>query len=525
MKRFLSITLCVMMAASLFAVNVSAAIPTTYDTVSGGSDEIVYINQDYSNTATTADFTTMQYDGSIDATGGVLTMTAAYKTGTSAATISTTDIQSGSFVFEFDFQRNGEVAADYRLLVTFMRAANKADSTLQKYGVVIPVGTGKITKGTWYTYRLTVNEANSSDLANLVKVEYKAKDASAWTTIGHYGGWTLAAQETYKCRVVTGSNAISWGLTGGLWTGTFLGVQADPYAVTAFDSDTMDARNENFVFDNIKAYVPAVSGTVTSVNLPINTGIALTDLAETTKTTSGGTEYYFQSINWASEPGSIVATFDAKMTAGNGPLSMSVAGKEKKSAMTTIAPGTTGKWYSFKIVYDNTGSRNAATAIYRKAEDESSWTLLEKLADKAAVSDGQWCVGYNGSGSENLVRWYLYAKLTDTNATSNCESGTSWTVKNLQITDGSAFTGKAAVSGENLTVELNAELCSAADVIVAVYDGDKLANVNYAPVAITGNTATVTVPYEAGNTVKLYAWDALATGVPVLSTPITVNVN
>ena len=367
-----------------------------------------------------------------------------------------------------------------------------------------------------------------------MKVERKLATENNWTTLNH---------NTYNhfvdnvCRIY-GSGATAWNNTNEV----NIGVKADPYGqgleVKGYTYDdatsawvqgstviaSEDGTTADFQFDNIKAYVPAVAGEEVDP-LPINQGVVYTDLTEKSATSAGTTvNHYSKSIGWAAEPTKIVTTFDAVCTVAGGPLSFSTAGKAASSAMTTIAPGTIGQWYNYKIVYSSNGSAVTADAVYRKAEGTNNWTLLTKGADKSAVTDGQWCVGYNSSGSVGFVRWYMYGAMTGSNANSNCEAGTSWTVKNIQISDGNAVTGKATVDGSNLVVELNTALYSAADVIVATYNGSTLANVSYAPVAITGNTATVTVPYVAGNTVKLYAWDALATGVPVLSAPITFNV-
>ncbi len=565
MKRFLSITLCVMMIASLFAVNVSAAIPTTYEVLEGAEDEIIYFNQDFSD-ATKTDFTERQYEGAISVDeAGVMHMTGGYKTGASMSTTATTAIGSGEYVFEFDFMRNDDLQADYQIFVTFQRAANASSSNanLKKYGVIIPVRTtGMVTvedvnyedstnadvdieAKKWYNFRITVSESafveaggteDKTDLVELMTVERKLATESDWTELTYTtGGNNFPANQ---CRIY-GSNATAWQNTNEV----NLGVKADAYGQKlevkgyTFDEATStyvegstviaseDGTKADFQFDNIKCYVPAVAGEEVEYPLPINQGVVYTDLTEKSATSAGTTvNHYSKTIGWAAEPTKIVTTFDAVCTVAGGPLSFSTAGLVAKSAMATIAPGTIGQWYNYKIVYSSNGTAVTADAVYRKAEGTNNWTLLTKGADKSAVTDGQWCVGYNSSSSLNAVRWYMYGGETGANATSNCTAGTSWTVKNIQVTDGSAFTGKATAANGNLTVALNTELWSAADVIVAVYDGTKLANVSYAPVAITGNTATVTVPYATGNTVKLYAWDGIGTGVPVLAEPMTINV-
>ncbi len=566
MKRFLSITLCVMMVASLFAVNVSAAIPTTSSVTVGGVDEIVYFTQDYSD-ATKTDFTLRNYDGVVSVEDGVIHMTGREEASQFADTYGTSAIDSGSYVYEFDFMRNDDLTADYVVKVTFNRAANASNAALVRYGVVIPVRTVgmyedengvrwedateasvDIEAKKWYNFRITVdeskfvNDTSTYHKNGWVKVERKLSTENAWTALGYSTGNNFPASTV---RVY--GNAIDNGNVSNVQENSvaILGVDKCPnaqgitatgyvydeaqgtYVTDSTKTYAEDGTTVDFQFDNIKCYVPAVPGEVVTRDLPIKQGVVLTRETEVEKASVGSTIYDSVKINWPSEPSKVVTTFDAVCTVAGGPLSFATAGLNVGSAMTTIAPGTIGQWYNFKIIYSSTGvSASALTvdAVYRKAEGSSEWTLLTKAPDSITVDGYDWWQGYNGSSSYNNIRWYLYGGFTKpAQVSSNCAAGTTWKVKNLQVSDGNAVTGTATVADGNLTLALNTELWSAADVIVATYNGDKLANVSYAPVAITGNTANITVPYTAGNTVKLYAWDALATGVPVLAAPMTIT--
>ncbi len=568
MKRFLSITLCVMMVASLFAVNVSAAIPTTYTVVEGASDEIVYFTQDYSD-ATKTDFTLKNYEGVVSVEDGVIHMTGRVENSQFADTYGTSDINSGNYVYEFDFMRNDDLKADYIVRVIFNRAANASNANLLRYGVVIPVRTvGMYTDENgvqwedateavvdieakkWYNFRITVDESKfvndtSTYLKNgWVKVERKLSTETNWTTLGYstgnnfpastvrvYGnaidnGNVSNAQENSVAILGVNTCPNAQGITA---TGYVYDEAQGKYVADSTKTYAEDGTTVDFQFDNIKCYVPEVPGEEVTRDLPIKQGVVATDANETTKVTgaTSGSEsgYYTLNYTWSEEPEKYVVTFDAVTAVAGGPLSFCAGGKVKAGPMVTIKPASIGKWYSYKIVYDTSGDSAEATveAVYRKAEDESSWTLLSGTSSRTEVDGYDWFNGYNGSTTTNRIRWYVYGTLTGSNVNSNCEPGTTWKVKNIQVTDGNAVTGTATVADGNLTLALNTELWSAADVIVATYNGDKLANVSYAPVAITGNTANITVPYTAGNTVKLYAWDALATGVPVLAAPMTIT--
>ena len=61
---------------------------------------------------------------------------------------------------------------------------------------------------------------------------------------------------------------------------------------------------------------------------------------------------------------------------------------------------------------------------------------------------------------------------------------------------------------------------------VAVYNSNnQLVDIAYAATPAQGEgVIEANVDYATGNTVKLYVWDGIATGVPVLSNPIPITV-
>ena len=89
---------------------------------------------------------------------------------------------------------------------------------------------------------------------------------------------------------------------------------------------------------------------------------------------------------------------------------------------------------------------------------------------------------------------------------------------NLQVFDKAAYSGTVTSDEASVTAELNvATATNGSTAIVAVYDGTKLVDVNYANVSSVGGKVRVkcdTAP--ADKTVKLYIWDGLGTAKPLL---------
>ncbi len=585
MKKVLSIMLATMMVVSLFAINASAAIPATHEVLEGYVPETNLFVQDFSDVENKTDFTERQYEGSVSVSeDGVLHMTGGYRTGVSMSTTSTTPITTGEYTFEFDFMRNDDLTADYWLFVTFQRAAN-AESTnenLKKYGVVIPVRTtGMVTvEGVnyeditnpdvdiephkWYTYRLTISESafvaaggaqEKAQLLKLMTVQRKLKNDTEWTTLNYTtGGNNFNAS---SCRIY-GVGATAWNNTNEV----NIGVTRDSYGQQlevkgyTWDETTQkyvegteiisseDGRNADFQFDNIRVYKPGEPGEMVTKDLPINKGVVFTSLDKTTLEMVGkdveikdaegnvtGTEkqpsttYGTKVINWTYEPTSFVATFDAMNEVAGGPLSISFAGKEVGSAMCTIRPTEAGKWYSYKLLFIRNGVNESISKVYRKAEDETEWTQLTYTGNKNDAEGNDVWMGYNGSSSYNNIRFYLYAGQTNENRYSNCELGTKWSIRNIQVTDSYAMTGVATVDDGNLTIDLNTVVADAAAMIAAVYDGDRLVSAQAVDVAAFANDAEIVVPYAAtiaNPAVKIFVLDGMGTMVP-MDVPVVIT--
>ena len=108
---------------------------------------------------------------------------------------------------------------------------------------------------------------------------------------------------------------------------------------------------------------------------------------------------------------------------------------------------------------------------------------------------------------------------------------TVWEVRNFQVIDasnGGAVTGKATAKADG-TADVKLFYTAkpgATTPIVAVYNSNnQLVDIAYAATPAQGEgVIEANVDYATGNTVKLYVWDGIATGVPVLSNPIPITV-
>ena len=572
MKKILSGMLATVMTAGVFAMNAGAAIPTSYEKLEGYVPERVLYLQDFSDIEKNADYTDRNYDGIREVReDGVLHMFGSYRTGVTSDTYATTPITESKFVYEFDFMRNDDFSTDVQLFVTFQKAAN-ADSenlNLKRYGVIIPVRTvGMVTVDgvnyedninpevdiephKWYKFRLTIDEdafvaaggtEDNGPLKALMKVERKAEDETEWTALKHS---TFSHFKSGECRIYgasatthKGTNEVIFGIKSDQY-----GESCEVYGYT-WDEETQtyvkgetviqydDFTKADFQVDNIKMYVPGEEGKVVTKDYPVNKGVVFTDFVGRDITMVGkepeikdetgnvigkgdlapATIYDKRKINWAYEPTAFVAIFDAMNEVVGGPFSIAFAGLNANSKMMTIAPTETGKWYSYKALYTCDGVNTDVTALYRKAADETEWTLLEKGAD------AEWWNGYNSSGSKNEIRFYLYGGLTGGNAASNCELGTKWNLKNIQITDNYAMTGTATVDGDELTIALNTVVADAAAMVAAVYDGDRMVSSKAVDVAALADEAEIVVPYDSSienPAVKIFILDGMGTMIPM----------
>lgn len=428
MKKVLSVMLAAMMLASLFAVNAGAmVIEPTYKVIEGAHDEIVYIEQDFSDAEKT-DFTLRNYDGNANVgEDGVLHLSANKAHSQYADAYSTTAVDSGEFVMEFDFMRNDDLKADYGIRVIFNRAAN-ADSenpSLVKYGIFIPVRTFgmyvdengvryedatnpavDIEAKKWYTYRITVSESafiaaggngeEKNHLVKLIKAERKEKDGTVWTELPYTttGNNFLANTSRAYGLKICGDNVINAQDGSEVILVTDVcpnaqGVKANGYV---WDEATQkyvenkeiqyveDGTLTDFQVDNIKIYSPANEGTEVVKNYPLVKGtVNLTKAEEVTLGAYAGGNAnpvgvaFTNKLDALTEVGQkrfIEYIFDAINTVKGMPICIHVSGGNTAYGFDIMSRDEmVGKWYTYKVTavesikLDNKGNPTQSVGI------------------------------------------------------------------------------------------------------------------------------------------------------------------
>ncbi len=212
--------------------------------------------------------------------------------------------------------------------------------------------------------------------------------------------------------------------------------------------------------------------------------------------------------------------------------------------------GILNKWYSYKVVCKGTPYAIGAytfTVYRRERGSDGAWTELSgaSFAGKDISETGTMDYGWAStmSGAEQWInsiqigsdrRGLLDAYTTvDANSSNNPADATEdqtnhengvWYIDNVMITEAAAITGDVSVADSKVTAALNLSTTAASTPILAVYDGTKLVDVDFSPVAHEG-AATLTADYADTLTAPkamLYVWDSLANGKPVLAEAIDV---
>ena len=575
MKRFLSITLCVMMLASLFAVNVSAAIPTE-KVVTPTSMSIIY-SQTYED-ATKTGFTTF-YGSTQDAekagikvedadaatpnnifvmdwpdvtyTDGVATAVPTYHLQTGMGSAKTynlsTDIKlPSSFMVEFDANEVIGAAA----LAGGVRALSDGSTYFFR------IHPDYANDNTWYTYRFYIDEQGGTDVTtvranvqNTVKVFRKIRGSNEdfeALTIGKEIVYAIngTANSTLEFTISASSNTFATGMN-----------------TTKVGSSYVAAFDTVYNLDNINIY--SVTKDTTST-YEINNGVYKTYDMETSNTsftrnmstyTYAGNENnrYFKfdasaaTGTWPTNivneipltsdketvqiPNDFAITFDACNAVLGAGLYLDIYGpgdgtNAAPKAGVNLKSSSVDKevWYTYKICL--TADPEAAAGsymdckIYRKPMGSNTpWTLLTNDVD------------YKFSGTlsssatnRSIVRiGFCTDKTMAAYQVDSDNKKAVWYVDNLQATAACAYTGNVSVSGSTITAELNVAAATAtATPIVAVYNGSTLVNAGHATVA--DGFVNITVEnYTAGNKVMLYIWDSLANGVPVLTEALDIT--
>lgn len=205
-----------------------------------------------------------------------------------------------------------------------------------------------------------------------------------------------------------------------------------------------------------------------------------------------------------------------------------------------------GIWYSYKVVATGTPGKDNVLdfEIYRKERDkDEAWKLLSgaycvgREGDWPSAADYDYgevhTLSYKG-GNRNTIRFgdskIRYVDAYKANETGNANIGGVWLFDNFEITDAAAVSGNAYATvtdaetgAKSVSAKLNISAATDCAPIVAIYDGDRFVGLGSAEADAEG-TVTVTVDnYTEGNTVKLFVWDTVSAGTPLLGNVLDIS--
>ncbi len=531
MKKALSLMLATMMLVSLFAVNASAMIGFTYTEVEGAQDEIVMVEQDFSD-AEKEDYTSSGgYYSNSTVENGCVTMSTK-DSGAILHTSSWTPITEEKWTLEFDVKRNSEMTNTqyYGVIVGCEKAAyaddaDKIAKSLNKYAIYLPLQDKE--KDTWYTYRITFDETKGSDwwttlLTIISSAEYKKAGDTEWTpiTVSANYNWAITGNQA---RPIAVSNYVGFGETSFMFrsmTGT---------------SDATELANANFSMDNFKAYVPAVEGEEVEKNYPLASGtIHLTkevanvpDAKNYTSSAPTSVDNLYTTNTSAVEEGktrSYTVTFDAKNTVQGMPLFVHIGGNYGVSG-TVICPTEVigNDWYSYKLVATEImGSASLSTSVYRKPlGSDEAYVKMSAPWKTEYVSGNEFISHDSYSNKTNSVR-ISYDHRTEMAAAPGCDlTATVWEVKNLQVTSEAVVAGFANLADGTIFVDADIKAATGnAFVALAVKNGNTMVDVDFVNIAGGDGALDLTADYAEGNTANLLIWNA-ADNAPLVQ-PINV---
>lgn len=538
MKRILSIALCAIMTVSLFAVNVSAVAPTTYDeVVTPAVPKAEFFVQDFEGDEDTS-FTSVIAG---DAVTAEVVADPANAKNKSAKLTATGKGFIGSDV-------KGSVLSDSDRTVNFkfrVYPVNRAETV--NVGVTMPAllnGYGSYThKAHHYIIgypNFNANAWNTVEIAITVPENYSVGTNPSYPD--HAMGSTAAIKVNGTAlTAVTGGAAKTaeegkFGIIGG-FTGSSKPTTAEASALLylgigmAAKTDVTD-DSRTVYFDDIEAYKPETPAVVETHNYPINNGAVVYSRPQTTVLSAAEAGYdgsaakriVNETITAESAyQGGDILTFEARCLSGanSSPLSLQIANGTNLVRLHIAAPESMGNdWYTYKLV-TQTGANDLVSQARKLTGTNNAYQDLQYKTE--------YLTGY-GSGSSAGTKYIQLGYWNNKHITVDSAkvSTTVWEIKNIQVIRGTAITGKVTDNGDgtaNVKTFFSANT-TAGTPIVAVFNADKLVDVAYAAAQLNGDGCLeTTVKYAAGNTAKMFIWDSITGGVPVLAAPYTLAVD
>lgn len=563
MKKTLSIILSAMMLVSVFAVNSSAFISTTYTEIEGATPDTVFLNQDFTD-AEKLDFSAGTY-GKTTVEDGCVTLhtPSSAVMHVSSPTGVPTDVTK--WTLEFSVKRNSDFAdtSYYGIIFSCNKSAYKGDEEkianyIENYGIYIPLMHND--KDVWYTYRVSFDEdavveqvdwatatyptniPNTLSKYLITKAEYKKAGDANWTSIPTNKGWNSVQGQS---RALVRTQASGYAFLGYPVEvdGEMVNTTNEMSFVFRSPHSSYKATEEeelaaNFSLDNIRTYVPGDPGVEVEKNYPLVTGAV--NLAAEKVTVPDASEYdgthIYKNINFttpvatpaAGETINHTITFDAKNTVQGMPIMLHLGGAKYCANITICPTDTIGTdWYSYKVDYYEDSERTAVTRVLRKprgSEGDYEWVHISGKYDYE-YGDELWSYGTPSSG-KNCIRIFYYSAVVDGDAEKNLPGAsipdadklaTVWEFENMQVvTD--VVAGTATV--ENETISVDADIAVAAHeafASLAVYGTDnRLKDIDFARLNAGAGALDLSANYVDGDDAKLIIWDGAANPIYAL---------
>ncbi len=595
MKKVLSIVLATVMLASLFTINAFALIPeaqdktidlstkesaiaeaqtysdvTTYKLFTAGSyanEGFEIVNEDpedaESNLVYEIKYVPVVYDEEGTFVSGPDHNSAQLNDGGQGTnTLSTGATIPATYMVEFDVCAKNNSTG-------IMFARRGAENVVQ---AAIGIDPDTMTVGTWYTYRLYIDESG-----------YRAivpdEGATALTTAQANSARAALHGAAKAFRKVRGSEADFEDVTSSLTSRTsgnaamgfnlnagdkYMlkdGIDQTAEAVGTVKNVYQEAYDACYQLDNIGIYnytIPAdyeiVEGVMNSFDMNDwkTTGTDVVFEAAEEEDGNGYVKVYVgtddakaKTSNWSfsnfydltteeSTPGVFTFSVDVNnMVLGAG-ITFEIHGDRESDDVSTFArqsimiesdASRVGQWYTYRFICKDSGKSTYDIKPYRRLRgSDDEWELVKYEVSSAGANPDEEDLFFSqgsGSGTNRIRKWRFglwmnqLAPYTGENVARNSEA--VWAVDNVQFTDSAAVTGIADEADGTVTATINvAGAARASKAFVALYDGDRFVGAGTAFVDGEDSVVVTVDGYQEGYTAKLFVWDWEGTNVPLL---------
>ena len=517
MKKIISLVVMTAMLCTLFAVNVSAAVFT------GDAEKAFYAVNTFDEVGDWQ--LKKQHGDAFDATltivedavkGNALEVKLTSAGHTYQSFVGIVEENAPAFPSKYEVSFAVKKTVD-RNAAPIVWIGDPALASNGGFGVLIGLGTTKLTKDTWYEYKIAIDKSASpvySVLRRTVGGTWEAALGGGWDTGRYLNSWQN--NSTY-------------------------GVYDSYRAGFAFTTQSgVSANGDSFLFDDFAvteiATIPS-TGVVLSQDFEDDSNTAFSNFQNskgsgTIKTDASGNSYY------EVKPGAdtelrMLATTASSATSWTGTLStvagttnvieFDICAKSDDKAPVTVEFCSAGGaysifnlpalpqrdvWYTYKVTQTGPTGAASSASVVRKVKGTNDWTVVAKDSEftfKSTANSGikaEVCIGNTGNKIGSTVYWFDNITISSTVARSY-----------LAEKDGNDLTVKFAYDKVK-------DMLQVADraVALATFANGVLVDVDYQRVA--NDAGTVAAELEASalgaDKAELYVWD-YSTMKPVMT--------